>query len=163
MAKTDNVPKTPYVGAKIDKVLDGNGATKAFATVSIANTFMVHNVRVVEGSKGLFVSMPNQQYTDRNGNQKYSDICHATTAEMKQRIDLMVLNAYNQAIGNVQGLTEAQEKLFEEIEAVDLEEGLPFDYVPTNVEAPTNSMSESNSEVDQDEGLHLDFLPGYSV
>ena len=97
MEKNETVKKLPYVGAKIDKMLDGNSAVKAFATITIANSFMVHNINVIEGNKGLFVAMPNQSYQNNNGDTKYSDICHAISAEMKHRIDEVVLKAYDMA------------------------------------------------------------------
>ena len=67
MDKNAEVKKLPFVAARIDKLMEGEGSFKAYATVTIANSFMVHNVKVIDGSKGLFVAMPTRSYTDNNG------------------------------------------------------------------------------------------------
>lgn len=82
------------ISAKIDKMMNGSGTLKAYATVTIANCFMIHDVKIIEGSKGPFVSMPNRSYTDKEGQTKYTDICHPITADIKKRLDAAVLNAY---------------------------------------------------------------------
>ena len=131
MENNEAVKKLPFVGAKIDKVLNGDSATKAFATITIAGNFMVHNIKVIEGNKGLFVAMPNRSYQDANGETKYSDICHSITSEMKERIDSIVLKAYNQEIGEVQDETA--------------ENGISDEDTPT--ESPDNSDPEDVSSM----------------
>ena len=133
--ENNNEKKLPYVAAKIDRVMDNSNSLKAFATITIANSFMVHNIRVVEGSKGLFVAMPNRSYQNDNGNTKYSDICHAISNDMKQRIDSVVLNAYQMAIGqNMDSENEVSD-------VVNEPDTMPF------------------SEATEDEDLDYDFVP----
>lgn len=106
--KTEN-NKLPYVAAKIDKVLDGDSSVKAFATVCIANSFMVHNIKVIEGNRGLFVSMPSRTYTTAQGETKYADICHPISAEMKQKVDDEVIKAYKLQIGENEDVSQEPE------------------------------------------------------
>lgn len=89
--------KLPSVLGRIDKILDSDSSIKAFATITIAGNFMIHGIKVIEGSKGLFVSMPNNSFEGKDGQTKYSDICHSITAEMKNLVDKVVLKAYEQA------------------------------------------------------------------
>ena len=71
---------------------DGEGSLKAFCDVAIGHAFVVKGLRVVEGRKGLFVSMPREQGKDA----KWYDSVEAMTKEVKQEVDRVVLNAYRQ-------------------------------------------------------------------
>ena len=44
--------------------LDGEGATKAFCDISVADSFVIMGLRIVEGKDGLFVSMPREAGKD---------------------------------------------------------------------------------------------------
>ena len=61
------------IHAKIDRLVNG-GATKAIASITLDNWYVVKGLRVVDGKKGLFVSMPQESYTDKGGEKKYSNI-----------------------------------------------------------------------------------------
>lgn len=76
--------------------LDGN--CRAHASVNINGCFAVRGVKVMESSKGLFVSMPSY----RAGNGEYKDICFPVTKEARQEFDSAVLNAYQQALSQSQ-------------------------------------------------------------
>jgi Uncharacterized protein, involved in the regulation of septum location len=80
------------------------GSLKAIASVNLNGQFAVHNVKVMEGTKGLFISMPSY----RGGNGQYRDICFPVTAEFKQQFDKAVLDAYRQTL--VQGQKEAAQQ-----------------------------------------------------
>ena len=82
-----------------------DGALKANASVNINGFFAVSNVRILEGSKGTFVSLP--QYKGRNG--EYKDICFPCTKEAKTAFDKAVLSAYEQTMAQSQIKTQAQE------------------------------------------------------
>lgn len=75
-----------------------DGALKANASVNINGFFAVTNVRILEGSKGIFVSLP--QYKGRNG--EYKDICFPCTTEAKAAFDKAVLSAYEQTMAQSQ-------------------------------------------------------------
>lgn len=83
--------------------LKTDGALKANASVNINGFFAVTNVRILEGSKGTFVSLP--QYKGRNG--EYKDICFPCTKEAKAAFDKAVLSAYEQTMAQSQ--TKAQQ------------------------------------------------------
>lgn len=82
-----------------------DGALKANASVNINGFFAVTNVRILEGSKGTFVSLP--QYKGRNG--EYKDICFPCTKEAKTAFDKAVLSAYEQTMAQNQSKTAVQE------------------------------------------------------
>jgi len=82
-----------------------DGALKANASVNINGFFAVSKVRILEGTKGLFVSMP--QYKGQNG--EYKDICFPCTKEAKQAFDKAVLSAYQQTMAKNQSKEQVQE------------------------------------------------------
>ena len=82
-----------------------DGALKANASVNINGFFAVSKVRILEGTKGLFVSMP--QYKGQNG--EYKDICFPCTKEAKQAFDKAVLSAYEQTMVQKQSEEQVQE------------------------------------------------------
>lgn len=82
-----------------------DGALKANASVNINGFFAVSKIRVMEGSRGMFVSMP--QYKGQNG--EYKDICFPCTQEAKAAFDKAVLSAYEQTMAQSQSKAQAQE------------------------------------------------------
>ncbi|MDD3229244.1 MAG: SpoVG family protein [Oscillospiraceae bacterium] len=79
-----------------------DGALKANASVNINGFFAVTNVRILDGSKGTFVSLP--QYKGRNG--EYKDICFPCTKDAKAAFDKAVLSAYEQTMAQSQTKTQ---------------------------------------------------------
>ncbi len=75
-----------------------DGALKANATVNLNDAFAVRNIRIMEGSRGLFVSMPSF----KGGNGEYKDICFPCTKESKADFDRAVLSAYEQTMAQKQ-------------------------------------------------------------
>ena len=71
---------------------DGEGTLKAFCDLAIDELFLVKGLKVVEGKRGLFVSMPRQQGKDT----KWYDSVLALTKEAKADVDRVVLQAYQQ-------------------------------------------------------------------
>ena len=68
------------------------GNLKGLASISINDDFIVRGIRVIEGEKGLFVSMPSQKV-----GSEYRDVCFAKSAELREQINSTVLSAYEQS------------------------------------------------------------------
>lgn len=98
MNENNNTPAvTPNVTAKITWINNKpTEAKKAAATITIADSFAVHGISIVEGQKGLFISMP-QRASERRGETKYFEIAHPITAEFRQAMQNAVFEAYSQA------------------------------------------------------------------
>ncbi len=62
----------------------------AFANITFDDCFVVRGLKVLEGSKGLFVVMPSRKVKGDD----YRDIAHPITAEFKDYIQAEVLKAY---------------------------------------------------------------------
>ncbi len=71
------------------------GPVKALASLKVAEVFMITRVKVVLGSKGLFVAMPQERIRGGEGAQdKYLDIVFPLTRETREQISALVLEAY---------------------------------------------------------------------
>ncbi len=65
---------------------------QAIASVTFDEEFVVHNLRIVEGDKGLFVAMPSRKLP----NGEYRDVAHPINTETRERIQNAVLEEYKQ-------------------------------------------------------------------
>ena len=98
--------------AKIDRMIGREDATvKAYASVNIGGAFVIKDIAVVDGQKGMFARMPFRSYKGANGETKYSDIAFALTDEARQSLNDAVLGAYREA------LEESEDELPDEDES----------------------------------------------
>ena len=81
--------------AKIDRVVQ-KGNVKAIASVSLDGMFVVKNLKVMDGKKGLFVSMPQESFPGKDGQKQYSNTFFALTNSAKMQLQQVVLDAYQQ-------------------------------------------------------------------
>lgn len=110
----------PSISARIDKLTESDGNVRAYASINVAGAVAIHGLRVMDSSKGLFVSMPSRSYKDQSGKPQYSDIAHAVTKDVHNAISTKVLDAYEQALQESESETDG----FTEM---DDDEDLPFD------------------------------------
>ncbi|MDI6839546.1 MAG: septation regulator SpoVG [bacterium] len=67
---------------------------KAFASITIDDCFVVTDLRVIEGTKGLFVAMPSRKL----GNGSFKDIAHPLNNETREEIEKAVIDEYKKAL-----------------------------------------------------------------
>ncbi len=70
-----------------------DGKMKAVVSITIDNEFVVHDIKVIEGEKGLFIAMPSRKATDG----EYRDIAHPINSETRDRIQNLILKKYEEA------------------------------------------------------------------
>ena len=97
-AATENAAFPMKVDVKIGSIRP-EGSIKAYASVNLNGCFAIRNVKVLDSTKGLFVSMPSY----RAGNGEYKDICFPVTKEFREQLNTAVLDAYKQALVQTQG------------------------------------------------------------
>ena len=85
------------IQVRIDKLLDGDSSTKAFASATIGNAFAVHDIRITEKDDKVSVFMPSRSYKS-GGETKYVDTFHPITAEARTELYDAVKEAYEQAL-----------------------------------------------------------------
>ena len=98
------------------KPLDFDVSIKGTASVNINGAFAIRGVKIIEGSNGLFVSMPSYKV----GNE-YKDICFPITPECRKQLSDAVLGAYEQA------LTQSQNSMAKHHEMQQAPEGQAMD------------------------------------
>ena len=70
------------------------GKMKAVVSITIDNEFVVHDIKVIEGEKGLFIAMPSRKAADG----EYRDIAHPINSVTRDRIQSLILEAYEKAL-----------------------------------------------------------------
>ncbi len=83
--------------ARIDRMVNA-GNVKAIASVSLDGMFVVKGLKVMDGKKGLFVSMPQESYPGKDGQKKYSNTFFALTNSAKMDLQKVVLDNYQQTL-----------------------------------------------------------------
>src|SRR5882672_10794393 len=63
---------------------------RAFATVTFDNCFVVRNMKIIQGTKGLILCMPSRKLADGT----YKDIAHPITADYRKMLEDRILAAY---------------------------------------------------------------------
>jgi stage V sporulation protein G len=66
------------------------GKMRAIVSITIDNEFVIHDIKVIEGEKGLFIAMPSRKSADG----EYRDIAHPINSETRQRIQDLILQKY---------------------------------------------------------------------
>lgn len=64
---------------------------KAVASVTFDNEFVIHDIKVIESEKGLFIAMPSR----KTPNGEFKDIAHPINPETREKIQNAILEAYN--------------------------------------------------------------------
>ncbi|MBP5491894.1 MAG: septation regulator SpoVG [Clostridiales bacterium] len=67
---------------------------KAIVSITFDNEFAVHDVKVIEGTNGLFIAMPSR----RTPEGEYKDIVHPINSDFREKISAQVLAKYKEAI-----------------------------------------------------------------
>ena len=87
------------------------GKLKAVVSITMEEEFVVHDIKVIEGEKGLFIAMPSKKAVDG----EYRDIAHPINSRTRERIQNFILEKYEEALAE-----DAAEAL-----RADLEEAYP--------------------------------------
>ena len=72
---------------------------KAIVSITIDDEFVVHDIKVIEGEKGLFIAMPSKKATDG----EYRDIAHPINSETREGIQKIILESYERALSEPDG------------------------------------------------------------
>ena len=75
---------------RVRKVVAKEGKLKAIVSITIDDEFVVHDIKVIEGEKGLFIAMPSRKAADG----EYRDIAHPINSETRERIQSIILEKY---------------------------------------------------------------------
>lgn len=70
------------------------GKMKAIVSITIDDEFVVHDIKVIEGEKGLFIAMPSKKAMDG----EYRDIAHPINSATRDAIQKVILDGYEKAL-----------------------------------------------------------------
>ena len=68
------------------------GKMRAVVSITIDDVFVVHDIKVIEGEKGLFIAMPSRKASDA----EYRDIAHPINSETRDKIQSLILEKYQE-------------------------------------------------------------------
>ena len=70
--------------------IEKEGKMRAIVSITIDNEFVIHDIKVIEGEKGLFIAMPSRKAADG----EYRDIAHPINSETRDMIQSVILDKY---------------------------------------------------------------------
>lgn len=70
------------------------GKLKAVVSITMDEEFVVHDIKVIEGEKGLFIVMPSKKAVDG----EYRDIAHPINSETREKIQSIILENYEKVL-----------------------------------------------------------------
>ena len=72
------------------KIVEAAGKLKAVASITIDGCFVVHDIKILEGNRGLFVMMPSRKSADGI----YKDVAHPINTETREMLKTVLVKAY---------------------------------------------------------------------
>ncbi len=70
------------------------GKMKAVVSITLDDVFVVHDIKVIEGEKGMFIAMPSKKASDG----EYRDIAHPINSETRDHMQQIILDAYEKSL-----------------------------------------------------------------
>ena len=74
--------------------IEKEGKLKAIVSITLDNEFVVHDIKVIEGEKGLFIAMPSKKSADG----EFRDIAHPINSSTREMIQSTILDRYQKAM-----------------------------------------------------------------
>lgn len=74
--------------------VEKEGKMKAVVSITIDDEFVVHDIKVIEGEKGMFIAMPSRKASDG----EYRDIAHPINTSTRERLQSMILEKYQESL-----------------------------------------------------------------
>ncbi|MCQ2530491.1 MAG: septation regulator SpoVG [Lachnospiraceae bacterium] len=74
------------------RMVTKEGKMKAVASITLDSQFAIHDIKIIDGEKGLFIAMPSRKTQDG----EYRDIAHPINTETRDRIQRIILERYEE-------------------------------------------------------------------
>ena len=78
--------------------IEKEGKMKAIVSITMDNEFVIHDIKVIEGEKGLFIAMPSRKAADG----EYRDIAHPINSATRDMIQSVILSKYEMTAMDLQ-------------------------------------------------------------
>ena len=76
------------------RMVEREGKLKAVVSITIDDVFVVHDIKVIEGTQGLFIAMPSKQAQDGT----YRDIAHPINTQTREDLQKLILTKYEETL-----------------------------------------------------------------
>ena len=76
------------------RLIAKEGKMKAVASITLDSEFAIHDIKIIDGEKGLFIAMPSRKTQDG----EYRDIAHPINTETRDRIQSIILQSYREEL-----------------------------------------------------------------
>ena len=76
------------------RMVSKDSKMRAVVSITIDDMFVVHDIKVIEGDKGMFIAMPSR----KAGDGEYRDIAHPINSETRDRLQEIILSKYEEAV-----------------------------------------------------------------
>lgn len=80
---------------------------KAYVTVTFDNSFVVRDLKVIQGNNRLFVAMPSRRMKDGS----FRDVVHPSNAEMREQLEKAIFDEYNRSLESHVNASQDSESL----------------------------------------------------
>lgn len=87
--------------------INTDGKMKGVASITFDNAFVVRDIRIIEGQKGLFVAMPSRKTPDGS----FRDVAHPISSEAREQIQSAILEQFEALKDEAEGASESQESV----------------------------------------------------
>ena len=74
--------------------IEKEGKMKAVVSVTFDDEFVVHDIKIIDGDKGLFIAMPSRKATDG----EYKDIAHPIKSSTREELQSKILSKYEEEL-----------------------------------------------------------------
>ena len=76
------------------RMVNKDSKMKAVVSITIDEVFVIHDIKVIEGEKGMFIAMPSR----KTGDGEYKDIAHPINSETRNMLQDIIIKKYEEAI-----------------------------------------------------------------
>ena len=77
--------------------ITNEGKMRAVVSITLDDEFVVHDIKVIEGEKGLFIAMPSKKGNDG----EYRDVAHPISVTTRAEIQRLILEKYEEALSEL--------------------------------------------------------------
>ena len=74
--------------------IEKEGKMKAVVSITIEEEFVIHDIKIIEGEKGMFIAMPSRKTAEG----EYKDIAHPIKSSTRELIQNLILQKYNEEL-----------------------------------------------------------------
>ena len=74
--------------------IESDSKMRAVASITLDDEFVIHDIKIIDGDKGLFIAMPSRKTSDG----EYRDIAHPISSEVREKMQTTILEAYANSV-----------------------------------------------------------------